>query len=143
MHVRARAVVGALTCLASAWRDTRTHCLPLVRPPARCAVCARMAGRRPTWFSIRSLALHASGRHAWAHMREPETPEQARRPAQRPCIPAHSLPAYLRTLCLHTCAPSACVRAEYGNTSAGSIPLALDAAVRDGSIKKGDVVGAL
>ena len=29
---------------------------------------------------------------------------------------------------------------EYGNTSAASIPLALDGAVRDGSIKKGDVV---
>lgn len=31
---------------------------------------------------------------------------------------------------------------EYGNTSAGSIPLALDEAVRSGRIKKGDVVGA-
>ena len=30
--------------------------------------------------------------------------------------------------------------AEYGNTSAASIPLALDEAVRDGSIKQGDVV---
>jgi len=29
---------------------------------------------------------------------------------------------------------------EYGNTSAASIPLALDGAVRDGSIKKGDVI---
>lgn len=29
---------------------------------------------------------------------------------------------------------------EYGNTSAASIPLALDGAVRNGSIKKGDVV---
>ena len=32
--------------------------------------------------------------------------------------------------------------AEYGNTSAASIPLALDEAVRGGSIKKGDVVRA-
>ena len=30
--------------------------------------------------------------------------------------------------------------AEYGNTSAASIPLALDEAVRSGSIKQGDVV---
>lgn len=30
--------------------------------------------------------------------------------------------------------------AEYGNTSAASIPLALNQAVRNGSIKKGDVV---
>ena len=29
---------------------------------------------------------------------------------------------------------------EYGNTSAGSIPLALDQAVRDGKVKKGDTV---
>ena len=29
---------------------------------------------------------------------------------------------------------------EYGNTSAGSIPLALDAAVRAGKVKPGDVV---
>jgi len=29
---------------------------------------------------------------------------------------------------------------EYGNTSAGSIPLALDAAVRAGKVKKGDVI---
>ena len=29
---------------------------------------------------------------------------------------------------------------EYGNTSAGSIPLALAEAVRSGKIKKGDVV---
>lgn len=35
------------------------------------------------------------------------------------------------------------VLAEYGNTSAGSIPLALDAAVRGGSIKKGDVVSGV
>jgi 3-oxoacyl-[acyl-carrier-protein] synthase III len=32
------------------------------------------------------------------------------------------------------------VPAEYGNTSAASIPLALNQAVRSGSIKKGDVV---
>eukprot|EP00562_Extubocellulus_spinifer_P003024 CAMPEP_0178488006 /NCGR_PEP_ID=MMETSP0696-20121128/9626_1 /TAXON_ID=265572 /ORGANISM="Extubocellulus spinifer, Strain CCMP396" /LENGTH=404 /DNA_ID=CAMNT_0020115739 /DNA_START=150 /DNA_END=1364 /DNA_ORIENTATION=- len=30
--------------------------------------------------------------------------------------------------------------ASYGNTSAGSIPLALDEAVRDGKVKKGDVI---
>ena len=30
--------------------------------------------------------------------------------------------------------------AEYGNTSAASIPLALDEAVRAGSVKQGDVV---
>ena len=30
--------------------------------------------------------------------------------------------------------------AEYGNTSAASIPLALDEAVREGKIKKGDTV---
>lgn len=29
---------------------------------------------------------------------------------------------------------------EYGNTSAASIPLALDEAVRDGKVKKGDVI---
>ena len=29
---------------------------------------------------------------------------------------------------------------EYGNTSAASIPLALDAAVREGRVKKGDVI---
>ncbi len=29
---------------------------------------------------------------------------------------------------------------EYGNTSAGSIPLALDEAVRSGKIKKGDTL---
>lgn len=29
---------------------------------------------------------------------------------------------------------------EYGNTSAASIPLALDAAVRNGQVKKGDVI---
>jgi 3-oxoacyl-[acyl-carrier-protein] synthase-3 len=29
---------------------------------------------------------------------------------------------------------------EYGNTSAASIPLALDAAVRSGKVKKGDVI---
>ena len=29
---------------------------------------------------------------------------------------------------------------EYGNTSAGSIPLALDEAVRSGKVKKGDTV---
>ena len=29
---------------------------------------------------------------------------------------------------------------EYGNTSAGSIPLALDAAVREGKVKKGDLI---
>lgn len=29
---------------------------------------------------------------------------------------------------------------EYGNTSAGSIPLALDEAVRAGKVKKGDVI---
>ena len=29
---------------------------------------------------------------------------------------------------------------EHGNTSAASIPLALDAAVRDGKVKKGDLV---
>ena len=32
--------------------------------------------------------------------------------------------------------------AEYGNTSAASIPLALDESVRAGTIKKGDVVRA-
>lgn len=32
--------------------------------------------------------------------------------------------------------------AEYGNTSAASIPLALDEAVRAGSVKDGDTVGA-
>ena len=31
---------------------------------------------------------------------------------------------------------------KYGNTSAGSIPIALDEAVRDGTIKKGDVIAA-
>ena len=30
--------------------------------------------------------------------------------------------------------------ANYGNTSAGSIPLALDEAVRSGQVKKGDVI---
>jgi 3-oxoacyl-[acyl-carrier-protein] synthase-3 len=30
--------------------------------------------------------------------------------------------------------------ASYGNTSAGSIPLALDEAVREGKVKKGDVI---
>jgi len=29
---------------------------------------------------------------------------------------------------------------QHGNTSAASIPMALDAAVRDGRVKKGDVV---
>ncbi len=29
---------------------------------------------------------------------------------------------------------------KYGNTSAGSIPLALDEAVREGKVKKGDIV---
>merc|ERR1719327_2526576 len=29
---------------------------------------------------------------------------------------------------------------EYGNTSAGSIPLALDAAVREGKVREGDVI---
>ena len=29
---------------------------------------------------------------------------------------------------------------EYGNTSAGSIPLALDEAVRAGKVKKGDII---
>merc|ERR1711892_530077 len=29
---------------------------------------------------------------------------------------------------------------DYGNTSAGSIPLALDEAVRSGQVKKGDIV---
>ena len=29
---------------------------------------------------------------------------------------------------------------EYGNTSAGSIPLALDQAVREGVVKPGDVI---
>ena len=29
---------------------------------------------------------------------------------------------------------------EYGNTSAGSIPLALEQAVRDGKIKNGDII---
>jgi 3-oxoacyl-[acyl-carrier-protein] synthase-3 len=29
---------------------------------------------------------------------------------------------------------------DYGNTSAGSIPLALDEAVRAGKVKKGDVI---
>ncbi len=33
--------------------------------------------------------------------------------------------------------------AEYGNTSAASIPLALDEAVRSGSIKQGDTVSFL
>jgi 3-oxoacyl-[acyl-carrier-protein] synthase III len=32
--------------------------------------------------------------------------------------------------------------AEYGNTSAASIPLALDAAVRDGRVKPGDMIAA-
>jgi 3-oxoacyl-[acyl-carrier-protein] synthase-3 len=32
--------------------------------------------------------------------------------------------------------------AEYGNTSAASIPLALDAAVRDGRVKPGDTIAA-
>ncbi len=32
--------------------------------------------------------------------------------------------------------------AEYGNTSAASIPLALDAAVRDGRVKSGDIIAA-
>ncbi|KAF5828682.1 thiolase-like protein [Dunaliella salina] len=45
--------------------------------------------------------------------------------AQRLCLPADRVISNLE---------------EYGNTSAGSIPLALDAAVRSGSIKKGDVV---
>ena len=31
---------------------------------------------------------------------------------------------------------------KYGNTSAGSIPIALDEAVRAGNIKKGDVIAA-
>jgi 3-oxoacyl-[acyl-carrier-protein] synthase III len=31
--------------------------------------------------------------------------------------------------------------ADYGNTSAASIPIALDEAVRRGDIKKGDVLG--
>ena len=30
--------------------------------------------------------------------------------------------------------------ADYGNTSAGSIPIALDEAVRSGKVKKGDVI---
>ena len=30
--------------------------------------------------------------------------------------------------------------ASYGNTSAGSIPLALDEAVREGKVKEGDVI---
>ena len=29
---------------------------------------------------------------------------------------------------------------DYGNTSAGSIPLALDEAVRSGKVKKGDII---
>ena len=29
---------------------------------------------------------------------------------------------------------------EYGNTSAGSIPIALDQAVREGKVKPGDVI---
>ena len=29
---------------------------------------------------------------------------------------------------------------EYGNTSAGSIPLALEQAVKDGKIKNGDII---
>ena len=32
--------------------------------------------------------------------------------------------------------------AEYGNTSAASIPLALDAAVREGKVKQGDIIAA-
>ena len=32
--------------------------------------------------------------------------------------------------------------ADYGNTSAASIPLVLDERVRDGTIKSGDVVSA-
>jgi 3-oxoacyl-[acyl-carrier-protein] synthase-3 len=31
---------------------------------------------------------------------------------------------------------------KYGNTSAGSIPIALDEAVREGKIKRGDVIAA-
>jgi len=33
-----------------------------------------------------------------------------------------------------------CTVAKHGNTSAASIPLALDEAVRDGRIKKGDLI---
>jgi 3-oxoacyl-[acyl-carrier-protein] synthase-3 len=32
--------------------------------------------------------------------------------------------------------------AQYGNTSAGSIPLALDEAIREGKIKSGDVIAS-
>ena len=62
------------------------------------------------------------------------------------CIGSSAL--YPPVLAFHA-AESWCVQervisnlAEYGNTSAASIPLALDEAVRAGSIKPGDVVSA-
>ena len=42
---------------------------------------------------------------------------------------------------LHACAEQVITNLdEYGNTSAGSIPLALDEAVRSGKVKPGDVI---
>jgi 3-oxoacyl-[acyl-carrier-protein] synthase-3 len=51
--------------------------------------------------------------------------------------PGHVLPAVCADLLSEQVVSNL---AEYGNTSAASIPLALDEAVRDGKVKPGDVV---
>ena len=54
---------------------------------------------------------------------------------------AHKLVTTRLFLCRSTADPQILTNlSEYGNTSAGSIPLALDEAVRAGKVKKGDVI---
>jgi 3-oxoacyl-[acyl-carrier-protein] synthase-3 len=49
-------------------------------------------------------------------------------------------PIYAGFLCCLLCDQVVSNLAEYGNTSAASIPLALDEAVREGKVKPGDVL---
>lgn len=86
--------------------------------------------------SARTDGLAARENH-WPYTRQPRMhTSRVLRACVRACVPVGS------SLCsLARSWPQVITNLdEYGNTSAGSIPLALDAAVRDGKVKEGDTL---
>lgn len=116
-------LVGRCALCPAAHRSSRRT--NLLHPPAPCAQTCCQPARPP-----RPPPPH------------PHTLERTRGPSPLPPAP-HPLPCLCPSLQRLGLPAERVVSnlAHYGNTSAASIPLALDEAVRGGSIKKGDKVG--
>ena len=90
------------------------------------------------------LACFPGWQACWAGLRIATAAGVASHPPLACSHPAPTLPPASPAVCLHCPLPPAervvTNLAQYGNTSAASIPLALDEAVRRGDIKEGEVL---